>query len=119
LKRLVAAVLIALLAACASPAPPAPEDSLVPGTVGVLVRDNAGAVLVSAVRPGSAAAAAGVQPGDQVEKLNGAPVASAREFYRRVLDIPPGSVVKLELRRGERLEAIELPVRQIDITPRA
>lgn len=126
MKLPLTAALVAALAACADPGPPVesappapPQDSVVPASVGVLVDQDGRSVVVSAVRPGSRAEVLGVRAGDVVERLNGAPVASAREFYRRVLDAPPGSVVRLQLRRGEALQEVELPARQLDTMPRA
>jgi S1-C subfamily serine protease len=123
-----AALLLAALAACAEPMPappPAPsqhsvqdQDSVVPAGVGIVVRQDGGTIIVSAVRPGSRAEALGVRAGDVVERMNGEALTSAREFYRRVLDMPPGSIVRLELRRAGRLDSVELPARQLDTMPR-
>jgi S1-C subfamily serine protease len=122
MKPPLAVLLLAAAAACAEPmpVPPAPpsQDSVVPATIGILVRQDGSEIVVSAVRPGGRAEALGVRAGDVVERLNGEPLASARDFYRRVLDIPPGTVVRLELRRDGRLEAVELPTRQLDTMPR-
>jgi S1-C subfamily serine protease len=121
-KALCAAAVLATLAACAQPAaapsPSPSEESLVPGTIGITVRQQGDAVVVSAVRPGSRAATAGVRTGDVVVRYNGEPVGNARGFYRMVLDSRPGSVARLELRRAGALESLELPVEQLDTMPR-
>ncbi len=85
-----------MVAGCAQPQaaaprvePPPAEDSLVPGTIGVVVR------------------------------YNGEPVSSPRQFYRLMVDSRPGSVAQLELRREGALHTFEVPVEQVDITPRA
>lgn len=118
MRALCAAAMLAALAACAQPvAPSPPEDSLMPGTIGIAVRQQGDAVVVSAVRPGSRAAAAGVRTGDVVVHYNGEPVATTRGFYRLVLDSRPGSMARLELRRAGVLESLEVPVEQIDTVP--
>jgi hypothetical protein len=61
-KTLCAAGLVAVLAGCAQPeatAPAAPalvEDSLVPGTIGIIVRPDPAGVIVSALGPRGPAA---------------------------------------------------------------
>ena len=114
----------ALISACAQPparpnAPAAPnEDSLVPGSIGVTVRQEGTALVVAAVRKDSPAARAGVRAGDVVLRYNGEALTSSRHFYRRVLDSRPGSLARLELLRDGAVQAIELPVEQIDTMPR-
>lgn len=111
---------ILLLAACLLAGACAPQeatqaqDSLLPGTIGVLVRNHAGGVVVAAVRPG----AEGVRAGDVVVRYNDTPVGSAREFNRLVVDSPPGSVAELELVRAGVTHRVQLPVRQLDTMPR-
>jgi S1-C subfamily serine protease len=120
-------VLAALLAACAqAPAPApgeggvreegraAPEESVVPGTIGVTVRQEGSAVVVSAVRRGSE-----VRVGDVVLRYNGAPVASPRQFYRLVVDSAPGSRARLEVLRDGGARTLEVPVQELDVMPRA
>jgi hypothetical protein len=95
---------------------PAPreQESLLPGTVGVVVRDDAVGPVVIAVRAGISA----VREGDVVLSYNGIPVASGREFNRLVADTRPGSVAELELRRAGATHRVRLPVRQLELTPR-
>jgi S1-C subfamily serine protease len=105
----------AALAACAAQAPvPGSQDSVVPGTIGVIVRQDGSAVVVSGVRSGS-----DVRIGDVVLRYNGEAVSSPRQFYRLVFDSAPGSVARLELRREGTLRALEVPVRELDMMPRA
>ena len=125
MKALCAAGLLALLAACAQPevAPPrverAPaEDSLVPGTIGIIVRPDPSGVVVSAVGTRGPAARSGVRVGDVVVRYNGEPISTPRQFYRLMVDSPPGSVTQLELRREGAVQIIDVPVEQLDITPR-
>jgi S1-C subfamily serine protease len=113
-------LVLAALGACAGTQPQHPEpapgeqESLLPGTVGVVVRDDAAGPVVIAVRAGISA----VREGDVVLSYNGIPVASGREFNRLVADSPPGSVAQLELRRAGATHRVRLPVRQLELTPR-
>jgi S1-C subfamily serine protease len=120
LKRTLASLAgMALLGACAGGATNIePHDagratSPVPGTIGIAVaRDGAG-LRVVAVRPGSPAARAGLRAGDRLERFNGVSIADARDFERRVLDSPPGSVVRLEFAREGDSGVVDLPVEEI------
>jgi S1-C subfamily serine protease len=115
--RAVLLLLAAVLAACAQPPPQqqeAPVDSVVPGTIGVTVRRDQSAVVVSGVRKGSAA-----RVGDIVLRYNGEPVNSPRQFYRLVVDSRPGSMARLEVMREGAVRTLELPVRELDVMPRA
>ena len=105
--------MIVALAACAQAPVQAPEDSVVPGTIGVTVRQEGSAVVVSGVRRGS-----DVGVGDVVLRYNGEPVASPRQFYRLVFDSAPGSVARLEVLREGSVRTLEVPVRELDTMPR-
>jgi S1-C subfamily serine protease len=107
-----AILLLMALAGCAQ-APVPPEDSVVPGTIGVTVRQDGAAVVVHAVRKGSE-----VRVGDVVLRYNGEAIGSARQFYRLVFDSPPGSVAQLEVLRAGAPRALEVPVRELDLMPR-
>jgi S1-C subfamily serine protease len=113
-----AVALVLALAACTSPRIAGPQDSVVPGTIGVLVHQKEGRVIVAAVGKTSPAAEKGVSVGDVVLRYNGEPVASARQFNRLVVDSPPGSLVRLELLRGGEVRTLEVPVEQLDTIPR-
>jgi S1-C subfamily serine protease len=108
----------ALLAACATevmpPAASPPQDSLLPGTIGVLVGPSKAGVVVAAVREGIWA----LRKGDLVVRYEGVAVTSVREFNRMVLESPPGSVASLELLRDGARRWVEMPVREIDTMPR-
>jgi serine protease Do len=56
--------------------------------------------LVGDVSPGGPAAKAGVQRGDVLVALNGEPIADGRALRLRVAQLPPGSVVRLDVIRG-------------------
>lgn len=119
--RLVFTVLLVLglTVACAgdkldrSARSPQPYDSPIPGTIGIAAANQAGGVVVVGVRSGSAAARADVRAGDRIRSCNGAPVADARDFERRVLDSPPGSILELEVTRGTESRSVALPVEEI------
>lgn len=111
----------ALLAACAAngDVPNAPaQESLLPGTIGVVVQVSPKGVTVASMRPQGAAERAGLRKGDTIVRYNGTAVKSAREFNRLVLDSPPGSVAELELLRGGESRRLEMRVRQLDTMPR-
>lgn len=107
-------VLAAVLAACAQAPVQDPVDSVVPGTIGVIVRQDGAAVVVSAVRKGNE-----VRVGDVVLRYNGEAVGSPRQFYRLMVDSAPGSVVRLDVLRGGTVHTLEVPVRELDTMPRA
>jgi S1-C subfamily serine protease len=104
----------AALAACAQAPVQGPGDSVVPGTIGITVRQDGSAVVVSGVRRGNE-----VRVGDVVLRYNGAAVSSPRQFYRLVVDSAPGSVARLEVLREGALRVLEVPVRELDMMPRA
>ena len=59
--------------------------------------------VVSTVVPGSAAAKAGLQPGDVILKFNGKPIGAAGELSALVGQAVPGDKAKLEIwRKGEK-----------------
>lgn len=125
MKALCAAGLLAVLAACAQPQATAPpvepapaEDSLLPGTIGIIVRPGPSGVIVSAVGPRGSAARSGVRVGDVVVRYNGEPISSPRQFYRLMVDSRPGSVAQLQLRREGAVQTLEVPVEQLDTMPR-
>ena len=55
--------------------------------------------IVSSVQPDSAAARAGIESGDVILKVNGAPVASATDLSARVSESKPGEQAKIEVWR--------------------
>jgi S1-C subfamily serine protease len=122
MRRIGLGSILALVTACAQAPTLAPtlsnEDSVVPGSIGVTVRQEHATVIVTGVKTNGPAAAAGVRVGDVVLRLNGEPVTAPRQFYRLVVDSPPGSVVRLELLRGGAVEVLEVPVQQLDTAPR-
>ncbi len=63
---------------------------------------------VARVDPGSPAERAGIQPGDLVVSTDGRPLQSAIEWEGRLLDLPSGEPVTLEIERDERTFEVEL-----------
>jgi len=107
-------LLAAVLVACAQAPVQDPTDSIVPGTIGVLVRQDGSAVVVSAVRKESE-----LRVGDVVLRYNGEAIVTSRQFYRLVVDSVPGSRARLEVRRDGSARTLEVPVRELDMMPRA
>jgi S1-C subfamily serine protease len=115
-------LLCAFAAACASPEPPPVSkptpDSVVPGTIGVFVMPGPAGVTVAATAADGRAAEAGMRVGDVVQRYNGVSVLDTRQFYRLVLDSPPGSTAQVELLRDGQVLRIEVPVEETDTTSR-
>lgn len=69
--------------------------------------DDGSGAYVGSVRPGSPAERAGVQPGDIVDELSGAPVKSAADLEQIGSRRRPGHPTSISVRRaGERLTLI-------------
>ena len=126
MRALGALILLAALAACAQPevpaapanAAPADGDSVVPGTISILVRPDPAGVVVTALGERGPAARGGVRVGDIIVRYNGEAISSPRQFYRLMVDSRPGSIARLELRREGALRTLEVPVEQLDTMPR-
>jgi serine protease Do len=76
--------------------------------LGLLPMRDGPAVKVRYVFPGSPAAQAGLQAGDVIESVNGAPVAGRLELQDLVSLAEPKKKVSLQVRRGEMQLAVEL-----------
>jgi len=111
--------LLAITAACAgdggksAPVATTGDESLISGTIGIVVANQGSGVVVVAVRAASAAARADVRAGDRISTCNGQPVTDERDFERRVLESRPGSMIELEIARGAELRRVSLPVEEI------
>jgi serine protease Do len=68
---------------------------------------------VEEVLPGSPAAKAGMRPDDLIVYVDGEPVTSIAGFRDQMSRTRPGQTVKLEVRRGEKLEAVELKLESL------
>jgi hypothetical protein len=82
---------------------PAPE------TLGVAL-DPGQAAQVKSVEAGSAAARAGIQPGDTVERLDGQPLASGADFSWALHTAPDEGSLSAAVRRGDSVREIQLPL---------
>jgi S1-C subfamily serine protease len=111
-------VCAAVITACAEPPKLSNDHSVVPGSIGITVRQERKTLVVAAVGKDTPAARAGVRAGDIVLRYNGEAVADSRHFYRMVLDSRPGSRARLELLRDGAVQVIEVPVEQLDTMPR-
>jgi S1-C subfamily serine protease len=118
MRSIVGMLCVAAIAACAQPPILSNDDSVVPGSIGVLVRQQPKTVVVTALRKDGPAARTGVRIGDIVLRYNGEALTSARQFYRLVLDSRPGSLARIELLRDGAMRVLEVPVEQLDTMPR-
>lgn len=73
-------------------------------------------VQVTAVIPGSAAEAAGLQPGDLIESYAEAPLFGFRELRARTTEGEPGELVPVRVRRGGALVEAWIPRGPMGIT---
>ncbi len=81
--------------------------------------DNANGALVQEVVEGHAAAKAGIQHGDVIVAIDGAPVVDTRELIDTISAMPPGTKVDLGLiRNGKKITAdVTLEEREADAAP--
>lgn len=76
--------------------------------IGVTCYPVGGNVILAAVLPESPAEAAGLSSGDVVVSIDGAGTVDRRTLYKGIWKQPPGSTLRLEVRRGD--EVLEIPV---------
>lgn len=91
--------------------PEAPEGCGPPpagARLGAYLESGDGAVWVRRVASGSAAAAAGLRPGDRLRAVNGEPVQRAGQVIRRVREQPVGVPLRLTIERAGRRREVEL-----------
>jgi len=84
----------------------------------VLVDLASAGVIVAAMAAGGPAAEAGMRVGDVVQRFNGVAVVDPRQFYRLMLDSPPGSRAQIELLRAGSVIRVTVPVEETDTAPR-
>ena len=77
-----------------------------------LIRSDANAIIVQRVRPGFPAAAAGIRPGDVIEKVNGSAARSMGIDRITTLFREPGRRVTLALLRGSESRSVTLVIRR-------
>jgi serine protease Do len=68
---------------------------------------------VDEVLPDSPAAKAGLRPDDLIVYVDGEPVVSIASFRDIIAKSRPGSLLKLDVRRGDKLHAIELTLAEL------
>ena len=93
--RFAAAVVIAIACAISSPA----QSQGVLGVVAVDSQVNPQGAFVNTVQPGSAAASAGLVPGDVITGVDGNPVAGASELHQIMASHHPGDRLILQVVR--------------------
>jgi serine protease Do len=71
---------------------------------------DSAAVVLADVLPGSAAARAGLQPGDLVLSLDGKRMENGRQFRVNLYSRPINETVTLEIQRGDRRLSVRVPV---------
>jgi regulator of sigma E protease len=71
-------------------------------------------LLIGSVTPGMPAERSGIQPGDEVLKVNGNPLASGTEFPSLV-EKSQGAPLDLEIRRGDRTIHLEVHPQQMGV----
>jgi len=74
---------------------------LTPGLRQELGVDTASGVVIADVGNNSAAARAGLRPGDVVTEVNGKPVSDAGELANSLRKLEPGEVARLKVSRGD------------------
>jgi serine protease Do len=77
------------------------------------------AVLVEGVEAGSAAAAAGVRPGDVIERVDDIDVRTSIDLERAFIDKPVGVKVPFKLTRDNKTLALDLDFQGIAVKPAA
>jgi len=115
MKILIALVCLTIGVACA-------EELRRHGAIGLSVAADTGNRLeVKAVVPGGAGAAAGMQAGDWIQTLDGAPVAAADAFARAVARHFGGDTIKVAIVRGGEtmVKTVALQARPLETSPYA
>ena len=79
---------------------------------------------VEDVRPGSPAAKSGLRPDDLVSFVDGEPVYSIKNFHDVMMRTRPGAKLRLEVRRGDNLQSVEIelseqPAKPVVVSPPA
>ncbi|MBV9718490.1 MAG: alpha/beta fold hydrolase [Candidatus Eremiobacteraeota bacterium] len=95
-----ALLVFALVTVCFVPAPSVGAELPRHGLLGAVLVQNAGAVGVKAVVPGSAAASAQMQPGDVIRSVNGVPMSLANDVVQAVRKLPAGTTISVVILRN-------------------
>ena len=79
-----------------------------PTDVGLLIEDDGCRLVIRRVAPGSPAAAAGLQPGDQILEVDGFAVESVNEVRLAFQAARANRVYDVHVRRGQRTATLSL-----------
>ncbi len=66
--------------------------------------------LVSDPQPGSPAAQAGIRSGDAIVAVNGQAVETPRDLARRIADVTPGAVAKIDIYRNGAKQTVDVTI---------
>ncbi len=94
---------LSFLAGIKPPPPPEPR-----GFCGFEVAEKDGQVLVERVLAGSAAAEAGLRPGDRIEAAAGEPVMTAHQLLVRTSRLTPGRPLELSVTRNGAKQSLKI-----------
>jgi serine protease Do len=78
------------------------------------LKSRTGAI-VGQVIPGSAAAKAGLEPGDVILEFNGKPVVNNAELVKMVVGTRPGTVVPVKILRNRQERTLSVTVDELDL----
>ncbi len=84
-------------------------DATVWDRLGLRVKAGPGGMPITSVRPGTAAARVGLEPGDVILKVNNAPVGTSELFREAIIHARGKPSVLLLVRRGQRGYYLTLP----------
>jgi len=73
-----------------------------PGILGVVLKEAQGGAEIENVLPKSPAEKAGLKPGDLITALDGKATPNRKELIERVRKLPPGTEVKLTVKRSDK-----------------
>lgn len=78
--------------------------------------DKQQGAFVNQVLPGSAAATAGIKPGDIITKLNGKTIRSFGELRANIATMGAGKTIKLSIIRDGKEQIVDVTLKQADLT---
>jgi membrane-associated protease RseP (regulator of RpoE activity) len=81
-------------------------------TLGVMLADEPGGARVTLVMPGSAADAAGIEPGDLIVALDGQSMSASKDVVDAVRQCEVGDEIVLTVQRGDALETLRATLRR-------
>src|SRR6185503_12630097 len=82
------------------------------------LKDRKGAVVLNIV-PGSAAAKAGLEPGDVITSYNGKPIRNRDELVAMVTATKPGTTVPVAIVRDKQQRTVSVTVDELDLEAEA